>query len=519
MLIKRLSIKNLTITILIVIALISVLLSYISGDYFFKVAREAQLYSLNRVIQVATKEIMNELRDHTYTVASTLAIKGTIPEEFSTAVKTGSLKKLIKAQDEPFITGFVGVYVIELVKVRTYDLDLHLVAESSVGLTNLPNVMPDTIFQQAHNRKGSARTKAVHGLWQYNDKSYYSVLVPLGGIFISGYLEIVVNPVNNLVKLSEKMDSPVSIRSGINSDKTYFHPEQSTSQLLPIEYTLKTRTGSPAYILTSYEDIAKLSEGVRKTVINTVSMFIGMVLIILFISVGLFQLFLFKPMNMMLKQIKDITDGDFSRDLSIEGLAEIDLLASEFNKMSHEVRSREEALTQLAIIDGLTQIPNRRKFEETLKHEYLTGCRTSNPLSVLLIDIDYFKRYNDTYGHLAGDDALQKVAKAIQDSVYRPDDLVARYGGEEFAVILPNTPENGEVVVAEKIMSQINKLQIEHSGSDVNDYVTVSIGGYTLIPSVKLDPAFIVAEADKSLYQAKAAGRNQFLLRSASSTD
>ncbi|MCK5001466.1 MAG: diguanylate cyclase [Gammaproteobacteria bacterium] len=511
--IQRLSIKSLTITILIVIAGFSVLLSFVSGEYFFKAARESQLYSLNRVIQVATKEIMQQLHDQAYDIATALSIEGEIPKEFVKAVKGETKGELVKALDDPLITGFVGAYIIDLVKVRAYDLKLNFIAESHQGIQGLSPQMPKILYQQGYGRKGVARSKAISGLWQHADKSYYSVLVPIGGIFISGYLEVVVNPVNNLVRLSEKMNSPISIRSGIDPKRFYYEPKKSTEKLLPIEYELKTDLGASAFLLTSYEDIAKLSEGVKETVFNTISVFIGLVLIVLLIAIWLFQLLLFKPVNLMLNEIRNITDGDISRDLQVKGLAEIAILSGEFNKMTKEIRSREEVLTRLSVIDALTKIANRRKFDEVLKNEYLLGCRSGKPLSILMIDIDYFKQFNDTYGHLAGDDCIKKVATALKRSVYRPTDLVARYGGEEFAIILPDTTKSGERVIAEKIMSEIARLNIPHSSSSVDDKITVSIGGYAVVPSIHDDPVFIVAEADKSLYQAKGAGRNQFVLR------
>lgn len=513
---RYLSIKNLTVTTLVVIAGFSVLLSFVSGEYFFKAAREAQLFSLQRVIQVATREIMQELHDQTYDVATALSINGAIPREFSSLLENGDKEKYAKILDDPFITGFVGAYVIELVKVRVYDLQLNLVAESNKGIHGLSKKMPKELYHAAYGRAGTARSKAVFALWQHADKSYYSVLVPLGGIFVSGYLEIVVNPVINLVKISEKMDSPVSIRSGINPDKVYYSPTKPIETLLPIEYTLWTDSGAPAYLLTSYENIAKLSEGVRETVFNTILIFVAVVIVVLLISIGLFQRLVFNPMQMMLKQIRLVTDGDISRDLKVNGVAEIAILAEEFNKMAREVRYREDELMRLSVIDGLTQIANRRKFDEVLNREYYIGCRTGRPLSILMIDIDYFKLFNDTYGHLAGDNCLQRVAVALEASVCRPTDLVARYGGEEFAIILADTPENGENVVAEKILKEIAALDIDHEGSKVSDKLTVSIGGYTLKPAANYDPPYVVAEADKSLYQAKGEGRNRFVLRSES---
>jgi len=512
--ISNISIKTLTVTILILIAFASVLVSVASGKYFFKTAQEAQLYSLNRVIQVSTKEIMQELHDQVYSIATALSSKGVIFSEYKKRTRTDDNEKLIIALNDPFVTGFVGAYSVELIKIRAYDLDLNFVAESDKGIKGMPQKLPSSLYQMAQNRRGSERTKALYSLWQYANQSHYSVLVPLGGVFVTGYLEVVVDPVTNLVKLAEKMDSPVSIKSGMDENIIYYLPDKSVKNLLPVNYILETGMGEPAYQLTSYEDIEKLSEGVEKTVFNSITMFVGLVLIILIISAWLFQLFLFKPLGLMLNQIKIISDGDLSRELKVDGLSEIDSLTVEFNKMINEVRSREEELKKLSIIDELTKIYNRRKFDEVLKSEYFSACRTKLPLAVLMVDIDYFKNYNDTYGHPEGDKCLKKVAAAIMNSVSRSSDLVARYGGEEFVVVLPDISESGSQAVARKIITNIAELQIAHSASKVSDIITVSIGGFTSVPSVDHNPDFIVSEADKSLYQSKSEGRNKFTVRS-----
>ena len=512
--ISNISIKSLTVTVLILIAFASVLVSVASGKYFFKAAQESQLYSLNRVIQVSTKDIMQELHDNVYNISTALSSKGSIPSEFKKRIKTKKNEGLIEALDDPFVTGFVGAYSVELVKIKAYDLSLDFVAESNRGLSKLPKKMPKPLYQQAQYRRGGERTKALSSLWQHGNASYYSILVPVGGVFVSGYLEIIVNPVISLVKLAEKMDSPVSITSGADENLIYYQPTKSIKELLPVNYILETDMGEAAYHLTSYEDIGKLSEGVEKTVFNSIAMFVGLVLVILAVSAWLFQLFLFQPLSLMLNQIKQISNGDLSRDLNVNGLSEIDLLAVEFTKMVNEVRLREDALKQLSIIDELTKIPNRRKFDETLKNEYFSGCRTKLPLAVLMIDVDYFKDYNDTYGHPEGDSCLKKVAAAIQGSVSRSSDLVARYGGEEFVVVLPDISESGGKAVAKKIMESIDALKIEHSSSKVSTNLTVSVGGYTMVPSVDHSPDCLVSEADKCLYQAKSQGRNMFVLGS-----
>lgn len=166
-------------------------------------------------------------------------------------------------------------------------------------------------------------------------------------------------------------------------------------------------------------------------------------------------------------------------------------------------------LQKLAIKDGLTGIANRRFFDESLAKEWLRAKRERVPLSLLIADIDYFKRYNDTYGHQKGDECLAAVAAIFDTEAFRPADLAARYGGEEFAVILPNTGVDGAIEVAERIRNATAALNIFHAGSAIGPSITVSIGVAATIPSTGLAVETLVAAADRALYAAKHAGRNR----------
>lgn len=163
----------------------------------------------------------------------------------------------------------------------------------------------------------------------------------------------------------------------------------------------------------------------------------------------------------------------------------------------------------LAGVDGLTQIPNRRRFDEHLKEQWQLMAERQLPLSIILADIDYFKQYNDTYGHLLGDTCLKHVAQALQGTISHNDDLVARYGGEEFAVILPATDLSGAIAIATRMQSQIEYLQLPHACSSVSHYVTLSMGVASVIPCLDQSPQLLVADADRLLYVAKQSGRNQ----------
>lgn len=169
-------------------------------------------------------------------------------------------------------------------------------------------------------------------------------------------------------------------------------------------------------------------------------------------------------------------------------------------------------LERLTNVDGLTGVSNRRYFNEYIESEWRRAVRSRAPLSIFMIDVDHFKQYNDTYGHLAGDDVLKKVAAAIQESCKRLTDLTARYGGEEFAVILPLTPFEDLPLIGERLCRSIEALNIPHSGSSAAKFVTISVGGATAVPEQTHSYSSLVAAADGALYAAKRAGRNRAIL-------
>ncbi|RQD70502.1 MAG: PleD family two-component system response regulator [Tindallia sp. MSAO_Bac2] len=174
-----------------------------------------------------------------------------------------------------------------------------------------------------------------------------------------------------------------------------------------------------------------------------------------------------------------------------------------------ELKHYRDLLRDASLIDGLTGIPNRRRFDEALKTEWKRAFRDGQPVSVLMADIDYFKRYNDRYGHLEGDECLRKVAECLQKTLKRPGDLAARYGGEEFVGIMPATNADGAFKIAETYREAVKELKIQHDESLISDYVTISIGVATMMPSSEAGAEKLVERADRSLYEAKEAGRNR----------
>ncbi len=183
--------------------------------------------------------------------------------------------------------------------------------------------------------------------------------------------------------------------------------------------------------------------------------------------------------------------------------------ALELLKIQKELKEANKKLHQLTLRDGLTGIANRRAFDDYIKQEWQRAVRDKTFLSVILLDIDHFKLYNDTHGHQAGDRCLQKVAAALSGTIHRPADLAARYGGEEFAVVLPNTGAKGAGHVATLLQKAIIDLKIPHEMSPVAEVVTASFGVATVQPTVKTGHSHLIGLADQMLYQAKRTGRNR----------
>jgi len=176
-------------------------------------------------------------------------------------------------------------------------------------------------------------------------------------------------------------------------------------------------------------------------------------------------------------------------------------------KVTHKLDTANHELKRLSAMDGLTGIPNRRHFDESLAREWRRAMRDKKPLSLLMCDIDGFKQFNDTYGHQAGDACLKSVANLLQSSLRRPGDIIARYGGEEFAAILPETAREGALLVAENMRALVEDMGTAHSGV-ASGIVTISVGVATLLPQLVENEPLLISAADTALYEAKRAGRN-----------
>lgn len=271
---------------------------------------------------------------------------------------------------------------------------------------------------------------------------------------------------------------------------------------------------SPDWFVMIRTPVAKvyqiINESLRAAIINGIIVSVSVFLAIMF-----FLFFFFNPLKKaaesvreMVSQKKSLTHikgykKDEIGDLIIGFNAAIDMV----NERNDKLEKSNAVLESLSQVDGLTDVFNRRWLDKTLNHLWLVKTRSQQPLTLLLIDIDEFKKFNDTYGHIAGDDCLKKVAQTIQETIYRPTDFLARYGGEEFVILLESDIKEG-ALVAEKVRLAVSNLNISHSESSYK-HVTISLGIASMIPQLNIKSVELIKQADLALYQSKEKGRNR----------
>ncbi|MGL5033438.1 MAG: diguanylate cyclase domain-containing protein, partial [Microcystaceae cyanobacterium] len=222
--------------------------------------------------------------------------------------------------------------------------------------------------------------------------------------------------------------------------------------------------------------------------------------------------------NCVITVIKDISARKRTEIMLIQAKERAEQAELKLKRTQVFLQKANQQLINLANLDPLTKIANRRCFNTHFKKEWRRLHREQQPLSLILFDVDFFKKFNDCYGHPEGDRCLIKIAQTASKTVGRSTDLVARIGGEEFAVILPNTDLDGAKAIAEKLRSAIQSLNIAHSRSTTNSCVTISLGITSQIPDENNLPETLIDQADQALFLAKDWGRNQFVIFTANST-
>jgi diguanylate cyclase (GGDEF)-like protein len=270
-------------------------------------------------------------------------------------------------------------------------------------------------------------------------------------------------------------------------------------------FTHQTEQSITSQVASSVSKMKEQTQLIRLILIGGVVFLIAIVI--------LFQQRILKRIGVFNQMLLSRSQG-FDYQIELDGNDEITDLVETFNEFTHTIEIQKQKLKKLSMSDGLTGIANRRALDIRLKHDIELSVRQKSTVTILLMDIDCFKLYNDNYGHLAGDQCLKDVTKLVCDLLQRNTDFVGRYGGEEFVCILPGTDTQGAAEVAVNIIKKMRNEALPHLYSDVADYVTMSIGIATSKPTEVLTPEAIIKRADTALYVAKDSGKNMYRIYS-----
>jgi PAS domain S-box-containing protein len=347
--IESLSIRSSTVAIISMIGLIAIVLSMFAGTYFKQAALDAQINSLSRVIEVASQEMLKQVRQRTFDLGMKLGHSNDLISLLKAPAAVDK-EQLVQLLDDPFVNGFVGFSEIDLEKIRVYNLQLELIGESSTGPDMMADELTGFLADIINNRKASDRLKAVDALWMSAHGPLFSTLVPLGGLRPVGYLEIIVNPVFNLPDIGKITKTPVRIYT-ISGGLINTNEQAVTDGHLPVEFTLHASDGTPAFRVAGYENIDELSREMDKTQTVTITGFLLLSFSTLLFALWLFHRFLFSPVSRMIADMEQITHGKLELTVNNKGLREFHILADAFNSMTEQVRMRTNDLQRLLDLD------------------------------------------------------------------------------------------------------------------------------------------------------------------------
>lgn len=522
----RIPVEKVSTRLLVIISLLLLFAATLTAIYNSEKDHEQAIIKreedfLRSIIDVAATQIYDQLKEDTTTIGSQLVAQSEFKQTFKEALirLDGGIESLEEVLNEPFINGYINAATVTLEALRIYDQEWKLLAQgrtkSEVNIDDYPlSEEPTPIVREAAKRTGRERLRMFAGKWLSQHDPFYSIIIPIGGLRVQGYLEIIVNPSLSLQKLGQLIGheiDTINLVSGESILPEHLKPNQLETFHV-VTHDLLSLHGKPMYTVRIFVDNAEFMANVHRNQYQAIILGGMMSLIVLLIVVSLLEALLIRPIAKLRHDIHQQTQQPSDTPVSTTGLSEFHQLAQDFNHLLRISKRQSEALESLSLTDELTQLPNRRAMKRFMATTSSNVVRNKEPISVIMMDIDYFKQFNDAYGHDGGDACLRNVARAIEDALPRTTDFVARYGGEEFVVILPDTTAGGAYQVAERIAESVRQIRIAHKQSAVADFVTLSLGLAGCASATSGCIEILLKQADENLYKAKELGRNRIFV-------
>lgn len=488
--IEALSIRAATVGIFVMIAVVASVLSLLAGNYFRQAALDAQMGSLSRVIEVAAQEMLKAVRGHTFDLGMRLAHSEELRAALQATQRSGDAHKLVALLDDPFINGFVGFSNINLEKIRVYDTDLKFVAESSKGIAGLAPQLSGSLTGLLAQRRGVDRLKAVDALWISPHGPLYSTLVPIGGLHVGGYLEIVINPAFNLPDIGVITRTPISIFTPDGTPIIEADTQGDPQGDLPIEYRLPATDGTPAFKIVGYENVARLNAQMDRTRAVTVGGFLLLTFGTLAFALWLFNRFLFVPVRRMERDMRQMAAGKLDLTVDRRGLRDFAVLAEAFNAMADQVRQRSNDLERLLDLDD-TAILCFGADQEVVYFNRGAAALFGHAREDSG-DLDIHDLFADDIGALLRDaGALDKLHARLhcigkggtrfeRDAVIRPVEI---RGGQGMAVVLG--AQTQEYLSAEALVNSVqrNEQRMNAVEQSLNSLLELARNAPALVPS------------------------------------
>ena len=496
------SLRTSLIAAVLIMGVLGMMLAMFTGEIYRHLAFDNQREHFVNLVRLKVHDLLDEAINNT----SALGLSVQTNKRFRQALASDDKQALQNTLNEQFHRFFVTLEILKLEKLYAFDTNFNLLGYSSEGSPAVDaTVLPcPGIIAQAKNRTGAARLKSISKLCLTNKRPYISVIVPIGGIRLQGYLLVAINPTLNLVGIEKALGTPLTL-SVANGDVVYTSkswPASESKNILESHYIQKNQHGQPIYNFNFATDVESLFNQLAKTrLIILVSASIITIIAVL-LSLALLKKTAITPLATLTRQLKRVRKDNthLGESVLVTGNAEVSELAQDFNAMSSELHVLYKTLENMAYTDSLTGLPNRAYFYDRLDQLASNTGKTHCGFLLLVFDLDRFKYVNDTLGHNMGDILLQKIADRLQNAV-RATDLIARLGGDEFAAIMiidDDHPGAAEAIAKKFLAITSQPLKIK----DHQLTIGASIG-IANCPLDGKDSHQLMQRADLAMYHAK----------------